>query len=107
MGKLSGGGHSASRRRSHGNGAAVGIFVSDGRTRVVRTRVSLPLCCPCDTRRVPCESVITDEDVAADCVVSLDIDKVVPRGAVQVAVMNGWITLSGEIRHHFQRSAAV
>jgi hypothetical protein len=37
-------------------------------------------------------SVITDEDVAADCVVSLDIDRVVPRGAVQVAVRNGWVT---------------
>lgn len=31
-------------------------------------------------------SAIADEDVAADCVVSLDIDKVVPRGAVQVVV---------------------
>jgi osmotically-inducible protein OsmY len=52
-------------------------------------------------------SVITDEDVAADCVVSLDIDRVVPPGAVQVVVRNGWVTLSGEVRHHFQRAAAV
>jgi osmotically-inducible protein OsmY len=52
-------------------------------------------------------SVITDEDVADDCVVSLDVDRVVPRAAVQVAVRNGWVTLSGEVRHHFQRAAAV
>lgn len=52
-------------------------------------------------------SAIADDDVAADCVVSLDIDRVVPRGAVQVVVRNGWVTLSGEVRHHFQRAAAV
>ena len=33
-------------------------------------------------------SAIADEDVAADCVVSLDIDRVVPRAAVQVVVRN-------------------
>src|ERR1700722_3822814 len=52
-------------------------------------------------------SAIADEDVAAACVVALVIDRVVPRGAVKVVVRNGWVTLSGEVRHHFQRAAAV
>jgi osmotically-inducible protein OsmY len=52
-------------------------------------------------------SAIADEDVAASCVVALVIDRMVPRGAVKVAARNGWVTLSGEVRHHFQRAAAV
>lgn len=51
--------------------------------------------------------VIAAEDVAAACVVALVVDRVVPRGAVKVVVRNGWVTLSGEVRHHFQRAAAV
>ncbi len=30
----------------------------------------------------------------------------VPHGSVQVTVADGWVTLTGEVRHHFQRQAA-
>lgn len=49
---------------------------------------------------------IADRDVAAAARDALDRDQVVPHGSVQVSVADGWILLSGEVRHHFQRQAA-
>lgn len=49
---------------------------------------------------------VADADVAADCLDALDRDRFVPKGAVSVTVVDGWVTLSGEVRHHFQRKAA-
>jgi len=49
---------------------------------------------------------IADADVAADCVAALDGNRLVPAGAVSVAVFDGWVTLSGTLRRHFQRQAA-
>ena len=50
---------------------------------------------------------ILDADIAADCVAALDKDRFVPSGSVSVVVTEGWVTLSGEVRRHFQRRAAV
>ncbi len=49
---------------------------------------------------------IADADIAADCVTALDKDRFVPRGSVDVSVDDGWVTLNGEVRRHFQRRAA-
>jgi osmotically-inducible protein OsmY len=49
---------------------------------------------------------IADIDIAADCAAALDADRFVPHGAVTAAVADGLVTLSGEVRHHFQRLAA-
>jgi osmotically-inducible protein OsmY len=49
---------------------------------------------------------IADVDVAAACVTALDADKFVPKGSVLPSVTDGWVTLTGEVRHHFQRQAA-
>ena len=49
---------------------------------------------------------IADEDIVANCVIALDNDKFVPRGSVHVVVSDGWVSLSGEVRRHFQRTAA-
>ncbi len=49
---------------------------------------------------------IADADVAADCLVALDRDRFVPKGTVSVSVVDGWVTLSGEVRRHFQRRTA-
>jgi osmotically-inducible protein OsmY len=49
---------------------------------------------------------IADADVAADCLDAIDRDRFVPKGAVSVTVVDGWVTLSGEVRRHFQRMAA-
>jgi len=49
---------------------------------------------------------ITDAEVAAASVDSLNGDSFVPKGAVAVDVRDGWVTLGGEVRHHYQRQAA-
>jgi osmotically-inducible protein OsmY len=49
---------------------------------------------------------IEDADVAAACRAALDGDRLVPQGAVTVAVLDGWVRLGGTVRHHFQRKAA-
>ena len=50
--------------------------------------------------------VIADGDVAAQCMAALDSDRFVPHGAVAVDVVDGWVTLGGYVRRHFQRQAA-
>ena len=50
--------------------------------------------------------VIADVDIAAACIVALDADKFVPKGSVTPTVTNGWVTLTGQVRHHHQRQAA-
>jgi len=54
----------------------------------------------------PVGEAIADSDIAADCRIALDKDKLVPHGSVSVVVTDGWITLNGEVRRHFQRRAA-
>jgi osmotically-inducible protein OsmY len=49
---------------------------------------------------------IADADVAAACLTAMDADRFVPKGAVTVDVVNGWVTLTGHVRHHYQRQAA-
>ena len=49
---------------------------------------------------------LVDADLAARCMDALDADRFVPKGAVSVDVVDGWVTLSGHVRRHFQRQAA-
>jgi len=49
----------------------------------------------------------SDNDIAAAVVNRLEWDVAVPRGAVEVKVEDGWITLSGKVEWNFQRAAAV
>jgi osmotically-inducible protein OsmY len=49
---------------------------------------------------------IADADIAADCVTALENDRFVPRSSVNVSASDGWVTLNGEVRRHFQRQAA-
>ena len=49
---------------------------------------------------------ITDADIELDSSNALDADKFVPKGSVTATAENGWVTLSGQVRHHFQRQAA-
>jgi osmotically-inducible protein OsmY len=49
---------------------------------------------------------ITDAAIAAASAEALDGDKFVPQGSVAVDVHDGWVTLGGEVRHHYQRQAA-
>ena len=54
----------------------------------------------------PLGEVIADVDITAACIVALGADRLVPQGTVSTMVNEGWVTLSGEVRHHFQRQAA-
>jgi osmotically-inducible protein OsmY len=49
---------------------------------------------------------ITDGELAVAARATLDADKFIPKGAVDVDVVEGWVTLSGEVRRHYQRLAA-
>jgi osmotically-inducible protein OsmY len=49
---------------------------------------------------------IADADLAAGCLDALDRDRLVPKGTVNVVAVDGWVTLSGEVRRHYQRQAA-
>jgi len=49
---------------------------------------------------------LTDGEIAVAVASSLDSDRLVPKGAVTVDVMEGYVTLHGTVRHHYQRQAA-
>jgi osmotically-inducible protein OsmY len=51
-------------------------------------------------------AAIADADIATACAAALDADKFVPKGAVTATVIDGYVTLNGEVRRHFQRRAA-
>jgi osmotically-inducible protein OsmY len=51
-------------------------------------------------------AAITDLDIATNCTAAIDHDRFVPHGAVEVEVADGYVTLTGEVRHHFQLKAA-
>ncbi|MCU1491794.1 MAG: ornithine aminotransferase [Acidimicrobiaceae bacterium] len=54
----------------------------------------------------PLAESIADDIVAANAQLAIDNDRRVPKGAVQVSVLDGWETLSGRVRHQFERLAA-
>jgi osmotically-inducible protein OsmY len=49
---------------------------------------------------------VADDDLVNACLDALDRDRLVPKGAVTVTVVDGWVTLTGEVRRHYQRQAA-
>jgi osmotically-inducible protein OsmY len=51
-------------------------------------------------------AIVADGDIAAECAAVITNLKLVPDGAVSAVANDGWVTLSGEVRHHYQRRAA-
>lgn len=49
---------------------------------------------------------VTDAEIAVAAANALDADRLVPKGAVNVDVLEGFVTLAGEVRHQYQRKAA-
>ncbi|MGM4985567.1 MULTISPECIES: BON domain-containing protein [Rhizobium] len=47
-----------------------------------------------------------DEDIASRAVKMLDWNVSVPKGAVQVKVQKGWVTLTGKVEWQYQKNAA-
>ena len=56
--------------------------------------------------RLPDDQLRTDEDIAAAAVRVLKWNLLVPSRNIKVLVSNGWVTLEGEVRWHFQKEAA-
>jgi osmotically-inducible protein OsmY len=54
----------------------------------------------------PLGGAITDAEIAVASTAALDADSFVPAGSVTVGVNDGWVTLGGQVRHHYQRQAA-
>lgn len=48
-----------------------------------------------------------DDDIAKRALTVLDLNVLVPPSAIQVKVQQGWLTLTGEVRWNYQRTAAV
>jgi len=49
---------------------------------------------------------VSDAELAISARAGLDASALVPEGAVEVTVANGWITMVGNVRHHYERQAA-
>jgi osmotically-inducible protein OsmY len=49
---------------------------------------------------------ITDGELAVAATNALSGDNLVPEGAVEPDVLDGYVTLNGQVRHHYQRQAA-
>ena len=49
---------------------------------------------------------IADAELAVMCTDALNADRFVPKGAVAADVLDGYVTLNGTVRRHFQRQAA-
>ena len=54
----------------------------------------------------PVGGAITDADLAVASSDAISADSMVPKGSVTADVLNGYVTLSGEVRHHYQKLAA-
>jgi osmotically-inducible protein OsmY len=50
---------------------------------------------------------ITDAEIMDSSARALDADKFVPSGSVKATADKGWVTLTGQVRNHFQRQAAM
>ena len=49
---------------------------------------------------------MNDADIAVASAAAIDADKFVPKGAVAADVLDGYVTLTGTVRRHFERQAA-
>jgi osmotically-inducible protein OsmY len=56
--------------------------------------------------RWPEQKKHADDEIAARALDIIAWDTALPDGAIDIKVQRGWVTLSGEVRWHFQRMAA-
>ena len=49
---------------------------------------------------------VLDADLAQAARTGLDVNSLVPEGAVSISVTDGWVTMTGNVRHNLQRAAA-
>jgi osmotically-inducible protein OsmY len=56
--------------------------------------------------RLPAESARPDASIAAAAIERLSWDSTIPADAIMVTVIDGWVTLSGDVDWYYQRDAA-
>ena len=56
--------------------------------------------------RLPMSSKRTDADIARTAMQALEWSSAIPAGQVHLKVESGWITLTGELEHEYQRAEA-
>jgi osmotically-inducible protein OsmY len=56
--------------------------------------------------RLEAENQLSDTGIAESAVRALDLDSLIPEGAVKVSVSGGWVTLRGEVEWEYQRTEA-
>ena len=49
---------------------------------------------------------VDDAQITEASMKALDADKLVPQGSVTPVTDHGWVTLTGQVRHHYERQAA-
>jgi osmotically-inducible protein OsmY len=49
---------------------------------------------------------VSDAELALSARAGLDANVLVPHGAIEISVANGWVTMVGNVRHHYERQAA-
>ena len=54
----------------------------------------------------PDSGILADTAIAIACASALDVDSLIPYGAVTADVSNGWVTLTGEVRYYYRRKEA-
>jgi osmotically-inducible protein OsmY len=47
-----------------------------------------------------------DDDLASSARAALDANGLVPKGSVKIAVTDGWVAMSGNVHHYYERQAA-
>jgi osmotically-inducible protein OsmY len=56
--------------------------------------------------RLETENQLSDVGIAESAVRALELDSLIPQGAVKVSVSGGWVTLRGEVEWEYQRTEA-
>jgi osmotically-inducible protein OsmY len=49
---------------------------------------------------------VSDAELALSARAGLDANVLVPHGAIEISVANGWVTMVGNVHHHYERQAA-
>src|SRR5512138_2732765 len=50
---------------------------------------------------------LADRDISRAVITALERNSLIPRGKVWVGVVNGWVTLKGEVDRNYERAVAV
>jgi osmotically-inducible protein OsmY len=52
------------------------------------------------------ERKVRDDDLSLSAHAALDANSLVPKGKIRIAVSDGWVAMSGNVHHYYERQAA-